>query len=310
MMVATVTAALFLGQLATPTTIQTPAGVFPTACVHQMPDGAAASGSTATLNGKVVATFEDCSLPHPQHHFDSASDGGTAGWAENTYFSESSPNYVGIFSELTVPDLPPSGSPCTYFFNAMQAPSPSGGDDIIQPLLSYNCGWQGDSSAWVIVSFYLGWLNHASNWGVYYTTPVKVNPGDLIYMEIAPSSQYSPDEGYYVIDYDDTTGGDASGGFNAIHNPQYYPWDQAFPAVLELPSGISTCSQLPPNNMDIFAGNAVYDQCGTWPSFCWILGGSWGTTVYGLTPSCGYQPLVGYVGSSGTNENSVLGWAQ
>jgi hypothetical protein len=50
------------------TLVPTPDGLFPKACVHQVPSGATVTetdgGSTVvTLNGKVVATYPPCPCP-------------------------------------------------------------------------------------------------------------------------------------------------------------------------------------------------------------------------------------------------------
>ena len=307
--------------------VQTPAGLIPSSCITEVPNGAVIGpDGVVSLADEVVGTSNTCSAAAFFASQPEALSGpGTSGWATGVYFDAGSTvQYQAVTAHWVVPPLPPdagavpSYSACVYLWLGMQIPS-GASQGLIQPVIGVNCHndvFTPTPNQWYMDVAYLGTFPDGG-YGFFNPAPKKVYPGDEIYGNIYPTPSTGND--FYEVYVADLTSGHQGSVYENAWTPAS-SWSVVLPAILEVaPGGTSYCAELPSSEIADFFDISVQAQKG---------GASWGTDVtitdggvliptlafYSagpVTPYCYYTADAWYGLYSGTNWGGYdvsLGW--
>jgi hypothetical protein len=280
-------ASLVVSTRASADLVATSIGALDRSCVHEVPNGAKvdAEKGNVTLNGKVLAHYEPCTVApttvnipqiRPRGGGQPPATGG--GWYESTTgFATTVSSYKG-FDELdvsfTVPTPPQTPGTNIFFFFPGLENLVSTGDwiSIIQPILGWNNG--GSISGWYYEAMEV--INNGENGGtagtftVYHSPPVHspyLSSGDLLhtYTWMLASNEWE----IYV--YDNNTGGYSYNTWYPNSGWSNYTWAQL--GVLEgygqpaETSGISSCSVLPGSEDITFSLDGIWEGGPYWNSW-------------------------------------------
>jgi len=258
----------------------TPFGYFHPSCVRAVASGdtVLADGRVQPTDGAVDAEAPVCGYPQYTAAGEIVSVGPmppsiTHSWIE----SGNAVNTTSQFGELTanwiVPPAPTTDDGQTVFlFPGMEDYALD--ETIIQPVLGWNAGFFGTN--WSIASW-----NCCPSGTTLYSTPVKVNPNDIIFGTIISNSAGTT-ASTWNITTEDTTTGKSTTLRKTPSEGQTFTWAQG--GALEVYE-IVQCSDYPPNKSTAFYNlelrddnfNIYYDPG-------WVLFNYWG----GLTPVCNY----------------------
>jgi hypothetical protein len=227
--------------------VQVPGALTSPDCVHQIPSGATvdeSDGPTAgdiTLNGKLIAHYNTCAEASiPTRHI--ADPGPTGnGWVEDSQWLlslKSGDNIDFLGGSWSVPSIPETYGALIYLFNGIQ---PSNGSWIMQPVLQFGDNGNFGGDYWVLAS----WLVH-SNTDYYVSSPVGVNPGDVIIGQTYQTG-VSGNNLYYLIYANDVSNGQDSTLSVKTWGLQ---WSQAFAGVLEA-YNVTSCSEYPSGSQGV-----------------------------------------------------------
>jgi len=234
--------------------MQVPGALVRPDCVHQIPSGAIVdtthdqNGDDVVFQGKIIAHYDTCpEKAIVTRHLGSRGQqepGPTGnGWVEASQWEaplKSGDNIDNLYGYWFVPGAPAEDGALIFLFNGIE-PTPSGW--ILQPVLQYGDNGNFGGNYWTLAS----WFVHSST-DYYVSSPIGVNPGDLISgqtYETAPSGKKLN----YIVDASDqsskqgTTLGVWSTG---------YQWNWAFAGVLEA-YDVTSCSQFPGGLVDFFS---------------------------------------------------------
>jgi hypothetical protein len=266
------------------TWVQVPGALFPSDCVHPVPDGATVDPTgDVTLNGLFVAHYDPCpALPiwtrpvPPGTPSSPRLEPSTGGWVEGAQANFSSDNLDWIYSEWTVPENPIDDNALIYLFNALE---PATQDAIIQPVLQWGPGGEsGGGNFWGISS----WLVNSTNG---YPSPlIQVTAGDIISGSVKITSQSGSNISWTIVATDVTTGRSTTPYVNSSGGQ----WTWAYTAILEA-YNVTNCSQFPNNHIAYTFWNTFLDDA--YPSYTHLIYGSgFSGTQYGYTgPNCGFS---------------------
>ncbi len=257
----------------------TPFGYFHPSCVNEVASGdtVLADGRVQHADSKVDAEAPVCGYPHYTASGEIVAAGPNPPTIVHSWIeSGNAINTTSQFGELTanwiVPPAPTTDDGQTVFlFPGMEDYALD--ESIIQPVLGWNAGFFGTN--WSIASW-----NCCPNGTTNYSTPVKVNPSDIIFGTII--SNGSAETTTWNITTEDTTTGKSTTLRKTPSQGQTFTWAQG--GALEV-YGIVRCKDYPPNNSTAFYNlelrddnfNIYYDPG-------WILFNYSG----GLTPQCNY----------------------
>jgi len=169
--------------------VQTPHGMRPKQCVHEVP-----SGSTLLeRNGKTleVITEEGKRLSFPECKFPQKAR-QDSGW--NTYAESDGVNFSVFNCTWTVPAAPQTYTNQTlFFFNSFED---IGQDEIIQPVIQYGPSEAGGGKFWTIASW---WVNSAGS--ALYSTLTKIKTGDAIFGTMVRTSMTANTTNWVISGY-------------------------------------------------------------------------------------------------------------
>jgi len=258
----------------------TPFGYFHPSCVR-----AVASGDTVLADGRVQHADGTADAEAPvcgYAHYTAAGEIVAAApqppsivhsWIE----SGNSINTTSQFGELTanwiVPPAPTTNDDQTVFlFPGMEDYALD--ESIIQPVLGWNAGFYGTN--WSIASW-----NCCPSGTANYSSPLKVNPSDVIFGTIVSDGSAGPTT--WDITTEDTTTGKKTTLKNTPSEGQTFTWAQG--GALEV-YGIVQCSDYPPNKLTAFYNLELRDD-----NFNIYYDPGWVFFDYsvGLTPQCNYN---------------------
>jgi hypothetical protein len=115
------------------TWVHVPGALFPSDCVHPIPDGATVDEPTGdvTLNGLFVAHYDPCPVPPiwtrpvpPGTPSSAQAEPSTGGWVEGAQANFSSDNLAWLYSEWTVPENPSDDGALLFLFQCSRAGKP------------------------------------------------------------------------------------------------------------------------------------------------------------------------------------------
>jgi hypothetical protein len=268
------------------TWVQVPGALFPSDCVHPVPNGATVDPTgDVTLNSSLVAHYDPCPVPPiwtrpvpPGTPSSPRLEPSTGGWIEGAQANFSSDNLDWIYSEWVVPENPVDDGATIYLFNALE---PASQDAIIQPVLQWGVSQAGGGNFWGISS----WLVNSTNG---YPSPlIEVTAGDIISGSVKITSQSGSDITWAVVTTDVTTGQSTTQG--VISNGGQWTW--GYTAILEA-YNVGSCSQFPNNSIDYTFWNTFLDDA--YPSYNHLIygGGFSGIAYYANDgysgPNCGF----------------------
>jgi hypothetical protein len=222
--------------------VQVPGALTSPDCVHVVPNGAKvdeSEGPTAgdvTLNGKLIAHYDSCAEASiPTRHL--TQEPGTIGngWVEDSQWFlslKSGDNIDFIGGSWAVPSIPETYGALIYLFNGIQ---PSNASWIMQPVLQYGDNGNFGGNYWVLAS----WLVH-SNTDYYVSSPVGVNPGDVIIGQTYQTGTSGNDLYYFIYANDVSNGQDSTMSVTTWG----LQWTEAFAGVLEA-YNVTSCSEYP-----------------------------------------------------------------
>jgi hypothetical protein len=259
----------------------TPFGYFHPSCVREV-----ASGDTVLEDGRVQHADGTADAKAPVCGYARYTAAGeivaagpkqptiTHSWIE----SANSINTTSPFGELTanwiVPPAPTTDHGQTVFlFPGMEDYALV--ETIIQPVLGWNAGFFGTN--WSIASW-----NCCPSGTTLYSTPVQVNPHDVILGTIKSNSAGAIHSSWNITTLDVTTGGSTTLSKTPSEG-QSFTWAQG--GALEVYE-IVACSDYPPNNSADFYNLALYDNnYNQYPDPGWV----YFDYSYGLKPQCNYD---------------------
>lgn len=261
----------------------TPFGYFHPSCVRQVASGGTvlADGRVQQVDGSVDAEAPVCAYPHYTAKGEIVPPGPTRPTITHSWIeSGNSVNTTSSFGELTanwtVPPPPSSDHGQTVFlFPGMEDYATD--ETIIQPVLGWNAGFFGKN--WSIASW-----NCCPSGTTNYSTPVEVNPGDIIFGTIKSMCQAGVKScSAWRITTEDETSSESTTLNKTPSEGQTFTWAQG--GALEV-YGIVRCSDYPPNHATAFYNLALYDfNFNQYSDPGWILF-NYST---GLTPQCSYD---------------------
>ncbi len=270
-----------------PTWVQVPGLLIRPDCVHEVPKGAHVEvigdkiTGDVTQAGRVIAHYDACPEPgiatRNLEGSRSVTEPGTGnGWVEaveNDMPLSSSDNIDWLSGTWKVPPAPAASGGLIYLFNGIE---PSTQNWILQPVLQYGYNGYFGGNYWVIASWMVGPNNYA-----FYSPAERVNAGDTIYGTTYITSEASGRLNWEVWAQDDTTG--VYTWITAWTSGLQWKW--GYSAVLES-YNISSCSQFPNADPNIFSNNAAYHD---YPSYVTAPGSFGGWVNSGWTgPQCGF----------------------
>jgi len=280
-------------QKAHPTWVQVPGQLIRPDCVHELPKGSRVEvvgdqiTGDITMGGRVIAHYNACPEPgiSTRNRSNAAAPATIApgvgnGWVEavlDDVSLGSSDNLDWVSGTWKVPAAPAATGGLIYLFNGME---PSTQNWILQPVLQFgNNGYFG-GNYWVIASWLVGPNNYA-----FYSPAETVHTGDTIYGTTYMTSDSAGKLGWEVFAQDETSG--VYTWITASTTGLHWTWGYA--AVLEA-YRISSCSQFPNSDPNIFTSNYVYHD---YPSYLAVPDSSFSGWVSSswTGPSCGFGAL-------------------
>jgi hypothetical protein len=264
--------------------VTTPAGLYHSSCVHEVPEGARVekNGLVRRRDNSVFQAATRCLFPvRNARHADLSNEGErheglrstsanpTAnGWIEYAQLSSSN-DFSQITANWTVPTPPltPYIPSQTYFtFPGIESDS-----FIIQPVIQFGTSGAGGGQYWGMASWQCGPP------GGCYHSPLKIiSHGDLIHGSI--SSGCTGGNCLWSITTKDLTTGDTT-NFSTIDTDQYY---LAFGGSVEV-YNLNSCDAFPINGVGFSAISLLYKN-GTQVSPSWF-----SVLTSGVVPACGYS---------------------
>ncbi len=233
-------------------------------CVHEVPSGAQIEfGSDGQptgdvkMNGKVIAHYDSCPESSIDTRFLSSQSGNSPnpsgygdGWIEASQWELSlgaSDNIDDLYGYWHVPSPPAEAGALVFLFNGIE---PTGGQWIMQPVLQWGDNGNFGGNYYTFAS----WLVGPESSGVaYYSSPINVNVGDLLTGVTQQNGVTDSDLYYFVTAADGAISQQTT--LNGIYSSGLH-WVWAFAGVLEAYS-VSSCSQLPPNDVSHFYKTGV-----------------------------------------------------
>jgi hypothetical protein len=258
--------------------VVTPNGYFHPSCLVEVRENenVAEGGDILTADGSIRAVP---ACEHPRYDrlgrvIGAKAQGGMhvetlpgIGHAWLADFSQFVPGVTWQAASFRVPSAPIHyGNEVVFFFNALE---PWTGNEIIQPVLQWN--QYGYANAWTIASWYVDRTGRG-----YYSTPVRVNPGDTIGGYMYPSGT-----GRWFIGM--TRNGSYATGYYATSSSTF---NFVFGGAMEV-YNVSSCEDLPSSGYEFFTSEATY-QNGV------PITPSWSTWMAsGVSPNCNVSPFAG-----------------
>ncbi len=280
--------------------VHTPGGWIHPSCVHALPEGATIDEQdNVTVEGKLVAHYAPCAYEAfkghaavklaPKEADGPGVSGPTySGWVEddqqnaptNSWSNSALWNYV--VAEIQTPPAPPANGGTLYYFAGLES-SQAGCGFIIQPVLQWGVGPNGQGNYWSVADWV--WSNGANS---YYTASFYPAVGETLQTDMWISADNNGQQTYQIFAEDIQN----TSKWNETSLTTSCKMNAAFPAVFEVDRGypISTCSQVPYNYVN-FPWIQLYIPNGNWNG-------------YAIQP---YAPSKNFPIGSGTP--STCGWA-
>ncbi|WP_189083086.1 hypothetical protein [Mangrovihabitans endophyticus] len=252
--------------LASPDWVKTPSGLMNKECVHKLPEGATVDGDDIVLASGAKRQLDACKHPRlvrpgkagpTSPAVRAAPDQAVPtsnGWMISTWWN--APTWLRrLYVNYAVPTAPHVNGSTTFLFSSFE---PSGGNAIIQPVLTYGPSASGGGNYWYITSWYVWGGNSV------YGSNVRVSPGDTIWGAMEGNSCNSDGRNcHWAI----RTVNQTAGGESRIDITSYSVYTTAQGGVLES-YGAQHCNMLPANHHGVFRNIEI-----------------WGPTFNKLTPS-------------------------